>query len=240
MMVLPAIDLKDGRCVRLRQGNMAEETCYAEDPVAMAKHWERLGAERLHLVDLNGAIEGCPRHMKEIAAIVKAVSIPVQVGGGIRSWEVVHQYLQLGVHQVVLGTSVLEDERLLEHACRDFPARILLGLDVKVDRVAVRGWTQVSLVSPESILSRMCQYALGGVVFTEISRDGMLQGPNLQALAQAVRITPVPLIASGGITSVADIQAIRALGSKIMGVIIGKALYEGTLDLPTAIEAAAW
>jgi len=238
MVVIPAIDLKDGRCVRLRQGDMNQETSYSQDPPAMAKHWEDLGAQRLHVVDLNGAVDGKPQNFDHVLAITRAISIPVQVGGGIRSLKTIREYFSQGVSKVVLGTAVLENPSLLEVASREFPDRILIGVDVKDGKVAVHGWTNVSESTPDEVFQTLKIYALAGVIFTEISRDGMLDGPNLSALEHAAHISPFPVIASGGVTRVEDIQAVKKLGSKIAGVIVGKALYEGTLTLPSALEAA--
>ena len=238
MLVIPAIDLKDGRCVRLRQGDMAQETTYSDDPTAMARQWEALGAQRLHVVDLNGAVNGNPHNMEHVRAIAAAVSIPVHVGGGIRSLAVVKDYFSHGVSRVVLGTAALENTAFLAEACACFPDKIFVGVDVKQGKVALHGWTNLSDSTAEHVLGSLKEYPLAGVIFTEISRDGMLEGPNVPALRDAVRASPVPLIASGGITRVEDIRAIKRLGHKIIGVIVGKALYEGTLDLPAALAEA--
>ena len=238
MMVIPAIDLKDGRCVRLRQGDMAQETTYSDDPAAMARQWEALGAQRLHVVDLNGAVNGKPHNMDHVRAVADAVSIPVHVGGGIRSLDVIKDYFSHGVSRVVLGTAALENTAFLADACERFPGKIFVGVDVKQGKVALHGWTNLSESTAEPVLASLKEYPLAGVIFTEISRDGMLEGPNVPALREAVQASPVPLIASGGITRVEDIRAIRELGPKIIGVIVGKALYEGTLDLPAALAEA--
>lgn len=238
MIIIPAIDLKEGRCVRLRQGDLKQETWYSDDPPAMASHWERLGAQCLHIVDLDGAVEGVPKNFDRITAIVKAVSIPIQVGGGIRSLDLIRTYFSHGVQRVVLGTAVLENPRLLAQASEEFPGQVLVGVDAKNGKVAVRGWTNLSETSPESVVSALSPYSLAGVIFTEISRDGMLSGPNLTALKGVVDVSPFPVIASGGISRIEDIDAIKKLGTKITGAIVGKALYEGTLDLPQAIRAA--
>lgn len=238
MMVIPAIDLKEGRCVRLRQGDMNQETAYSRDPAAVARQWEQLGASRLHVVDLNGAVNGTPENMDHVRAIAKAVSIPIQVGGGIRSLDTVKAYVDQGVSHVVMGTAVLENAACLAEACAQFPDKIFIGLDVKEGKVALHGWTNLSDSTPDHVFASLKAYPVAGVVFTEISRDGMLQGPNLGALREAVQASPVPLIASGGVTRAEDVRAIKRLGQKITGVIIGKALYEGTLDLPTALAEA--
>lgn len=238
MMVIPAIDLKDGRCVRLRQGDLAQETTYSDDPAAMARQWEALGAQRLHVVDLDGAVNGKPHNMEHVRAIAAAVSIPIQVGGGIRSLAVIKEYFSHGVSRVVLGTAALENSMFLAEACDCFPDKIFVGIDVKQGKVALHGWTNLSESTAESVLPSLKEYALAGVIFTEISRDGMLEGPNVPALRDAAQASPVPLIASGGITRVEDIRVIKQLGQKIIGVIVGKALYEGTLDLPSALAEA--
>jgi phosphoribosylformimino-5-aminoimidazole carboxamide ribotide isomerase len=239
MLVIPAVDLKDGRCVRLRQGDMRQETTYSDNPPVMALHWERLGARLLHIVDLNGAIDGRPQNVSQIESILKAVSIPVQIGGGIRTMETIRQYLSHGASRVVLGTAVLENPTLLERACEEFPGRVLVGLDAKGGKVAVRGWTSVSGTLASDLMPRLFGYPLAAVIYTDITRDGMLEGPNLSALREIVTCSHVPVIASGGISRIEDIRAVKSLGSRIEGAIVGKALYDGKLDLTTAIEAAS-
>ena len=238
MVIIPAIDLKNGRCVRLRQGDMNQETRYSDDPPAMARHWQTLGAEWLHVVDLDGAFEGAPKHLPQVIGIAKTLSIPIQVGGGIRSLDTVRRYLSEGVNRVVFGTAALEDTDLIVKACEEFPGKIMIGIDSRKGQVALRGWKNVSQTSPSQLLQGFSQYPLGGVIFTDISRDGMLKGPNLTALQTMASLSPFPLIASGGVTKVDDIESIGGLGPKITGIIIGKALYEGTIDLKTAIQVA--
>ena len=238
MIIIPAIDLKKGRCVRLRQGDMSQETRYSDDPGAMAQHWQTLGAQCLHIVDLDGAVEGAPKHRRQVESIAKNLTIPVQVGGGIRTLDTIRHYISEGVNRVVLGTAALEDTDLILKACQEFPGKIMIGIDTRQGQVAVRGWMDVSPTSPEQLIQSFSQYPLGGVIFTDIGRDGMLTGPNLKALQAMASLSPFPLIASGGVTKVEDIHAIRGLGPNITGIIIGKALYEGTIDLPTAIQAA--
>lgn len=239
MLVIPAIDLKDGRCVRLRQGDMEQATMYSQDPAAMAAHWQGLGAPRLHLVDLDGAVEGRPMNLSVIKAILTAISVPAQVGGGIRDIETVRGYLALGVARVVLGTAALLNKDLLEKACAEFPGRIMAGVDARGDKVAVRGWTSLSETSTEELLRALSGYPLGGVIYTDIARDGMLEGPNLSGLRKVVDSAPTAVIASGGISRIEDLLAIEALGPRIEGVIVGKALYEGRLPLPAAIAAVS-
>lgn len=238
MLVIPAIDLKDGRCVRLRQGDLQRETVYSDDPPAMAGRWEAQGARWLHLVDLNGAVDGTPKNQSAIEAIVRAVSVPVQVGGGIRSVETISRYLSIGVARVVLGTAVLEQRTLLDEACARFPDRILVGIDARNGQVAVRGWTSLSATTTHDLLAQLKGYALAGIIYTDISRDGMLEGPNLEGLKDIASRSPVPVIASGGVSRVEDVQAIKAIGPSVTGVIVGKALYDGKLDLRAALAAA--
>ncbi|MGH7206950.1 MAG: 1-(5-phosphoribosyl)-5-[(5-phosphoribosylamino)methylideneamino]imidazole-4-carboxamide isomerase [Nitrospiraceae bacterium] len=239
MLVIPAIDLKDGRCVRLRQGDMSEETVYSGDPAATALRWEGLGARLLHVVDLNGAIEGQPRNLPQIEAILKAVSVPVQIGGGIRTAETIRMYFARGASRVVVGTAALQDRTVLERACAEFPRRVWVGIDARNGKVALRGWTVLSETSVRDLLQTLSGYPLGGVIYTDIAKDGMLEGPNLDALRELVNWSPVPVIASGGISRVEDIRAIKALGPRVEGAIVGKALYDGKLDLKQAMAALA-
>jgi phosphoribosylformimino-5-aminoimidazole carboxamide ribotide isomerase len=239
VLLIPAIDLKDGRCVRLRQGDMRRETIYSEYPAAVALQWEQLGAPLLHVVDLNGAIEGRPANLVQIEAILNAVSVPIQVGGGVRTLDTVRTYLGCGAKRVVMGTAVLQDRAVLEDACELFPERILVGIDAKNGKVAVKGWTAVSDTSARDLVKTLAGLNLIGVIYTDISRDGMLQGPDLSSLNAFVKDSPVPVIASGGITRIEDIRAIRALDPRIEGVIVGKALYDGKLDFKAALAAVA-
>ena len=235
MLLIPAIDLKDGKCVRLRQGEMSEVTQYSDDPVSMAEHWQNLGAQYLHIVDLDGAVEGVPKHLPQIEAIAKKLVIPVQVGGGIRNMETVQAYQSCGVDRVVVGTAALQDTEFLAVIAQQYPQKILVGIDVKQGLVAVHGWKTVSTLTPQQVFHSMRDLPLGGIVFTDISRDGMLRGPNISALQEAAEVSPVPIIASGGVTALEDVQAIREIQGNISGVIIGKALYEGALDLKAAL-----
>ena len=237
MLVIPAIDLKDGRCVRLRQGDMAAETIYSDDVTEVARKWEQSGARLIHVVDLNGAVDGEPKNLPQIQSILRSISASIQVGGGIRSLETVRQYLNAGVSRVVLGTAALTNRMLLEEACREFPKRVLLGLDAREGRVAVKGWTSVSEVKAIDLLKELSGSSIGAVIYTDIARDGMLGGPNLSALKVIVDCSPFPVIASGGITSLEDLRAVRALGAQIEGAIVGKALYDGKLDFSSVVAA---
>ncbi|MBH0179010.1 MAG: 1-(5-phosphoribosyl)-5-[(5-phosphoribosylamino)methylideneamino]imidazole-4-carboxamide isomerase [Nitrospira sp.] len=237
MLVIPAIDLKDGRCVRLRQGDMAAETVYSDDVQAVAKQWQAGGAHLIHVVDLNGAVDGEPRNLPHIETVIKTVSVKVQVGGGIRTIETVRRYLHAGVSRVVLGTAALTDRAFLEQACKEFPGRILLGLDARDGKVAVKGWTAVSDVRAVDLLKEVSGCAIGAVIYTDIARDGMLSGPNIPALEEIVAHASCPVIASGGISRIEDLLAVRSLGPRIEGAIVGKALYDGKLDYRAAVAA---
>ena len=239
MLVIPAIDLKDGRCVRLRQGDMAAETIYSGDVSLMARRWQEAGARIIHLVDLNGAVEGEPKNFPHIEAIRQAVDIEIQVGGGIRNRDTVRRYLQSGISRVVLGTSALTARAFLDEACGEFPRRILLGLDARDGKVAVKGWTSTSETKAIDLLKELAGYPLGAVIYTDIARDGMLDGPNLFALAEIATYSAFPVIASGGISRIEDLKAVRSLGPQVVGAIVGKALYDGKLDYRAAMAALA-
>ncbi|OQW45731.1 MAG: 1-(5-phosphoribosyl)-5-((5-phosphoribosylamino)methylideneamino)imidazole-4-carboxamide isomerase [Nitrospira sp. HN-bin3] len=237
MVVIPAIDLKDGRCVRLRQGDLAAETVYSEDVIGVARKWQECGAGLIHVVDLNGAVGGEPRNLPQIEAVRKAVTVDVQVGGGIRTIETVRQYLNAGVSRVVLGTAALMDRAFLEQACAEFPRQIVLGLDARDGKVAVRGWTAVSDTRAIDLLNEVSGLAIRAVIYTDIARDGMLNGPNLTALKEVAASSAFPVIASGGISRIEDLLAVRSLGSRIEGAIVGKALYDGHVDYRAALTA---
>ncbi|MBI5673962.1 MAG: 1-(5-phosphoribosyl)-5-[(5-phosphoribosylamino)methylideneamino]imidazole-4-carboxamide isomerase [Nitrospirae bacterium] len=237
MLVIPAIDLKDGRCVRLRQGDMADETVYSDDVTEVARRWQQQGAGLIHVVDLNGAVDGEPKNLPYIESVMNAVRVKVQIGGGIRTIDTVRRYLNAGVSRVVLGTAALTNRALLDLACQEFPQRIVLGLDARDGRIAVKGWTSVSDVKAIDLLKELSGCAIAAVVYTDIARDGMLNGPNLAALKEVVECSSFPVIASGGITRLEDLQAVRSLGPKIEGAIVGKALYDGKLDLKAAVAA---
>ena len=237
MLVIPAIDVKDGRCVRLRQGDLAAETVYSHDVAAVARKWQQDGATLIHVVDLNGAVDGEPRNLPSIEAVLKTVSVKVQVGGGIRTLHTVRRYLNTGVFRVVLGTAALTDRAFLEQACNEFPGRIVLGLDARDGHVAVKGWTSLSNTRAIDLLKDLSGCHISAVIYTDISRDGMLSGPNIPALRDVVEVSSFPVIASGGITRAEDLRAVQALGPRIEGAIVGKALYDGKLDYAAAMKA---
>ena len=239
MIVIPAIDIKGGRCVRLKQGQMSKETLYSDAPEEMALKWFEQGAERLHLVDLDGATEGRPVNGEVIRNIVNAVPIPIELGGGIRNRETIEAYLDLGVSRIILGTVAFKDPEFVTLACNKFPGLITLGIDAKKDLVAVEGWTEETDMTPAEMASRYEETGVSEIIYTDIHRDGMRTGPNVQmtkALAMAVKI---PVIASGGISDIDDVAKIVTLSEYgVIGMITGKALYEGTLDLADAIRVA--
>lgn len=232
MLLIPAIDLKDGRCVRLRQGRMEDETIFSEDPVAMADRWVGLGARRLHLVDLNGAFAGAPVNAGVIRAIAKAhPGLPIQVGGGIRNEAGIAAYLEAGVSFAIIGTRAVRDPDFVDLACRSFPGSIIVGLDAKDGWVAVDGWATLTEHRVEDLARRFEQSGVSALVYTDIGRDGMLSGPNLEATKALAEAISIPVIASGGITDIEDIRALCALqASGVMGAITGRAIYAGTLD----------
>jgi phosphoribosylformimino-5-aminoimidazole carboxamide ribotide isomerase len=239
VIVIPAIDLKDGRCVRLRQGQMNDETVYSKDPAELARHWETEGAQLLHVVDLNGAVKGLPRNRSAIEAILKAVRIPVQVGGGIRDLRTIEEYFTAGATRVVLGTAVSGNLKMLEEACELFPGRLIAGVDAKDGKLAIRGWTEILEQDATEFVGRFNNFPLYAVIYTDIGQDGMLAGPNVEALRRMVSACPVPLIASGGITTVEDLREVQSIGPTVIGAIVGKALYEGMIKLPAAMAAVA-
>lgn len=241
MEVWPAIDLRGGKCVRLRQGDYGQETVFGDDPAAMARRWCDAGADRLHLVDLDGARLGGPAdgqsaNLAAVRAILEAVNVPCQLGGGIRDALAVRRALDLGVSRLVVGTRALKDEDWFRGICRAHPGQLVLGIDARDGRVAVEGWTEVSDRGALELAHNFSTEPLAALVVTDISKDGMLAGPNLQTIREFVTAVPLPIIASGGMTSLDDVRQVRALGAS--GCIIGRALYEGQLRLEDALRAA--
>ena len=236
MIVIPAIDLKNGKCVRLVQGNMDQETVYSDNPLQMARRWEQLGAELLHLVDLDGAVEGTPKNLDLIQEMVKGLFMPVEVGGGIRSLETIDSYIRAGAMRVVIGTRAVEDPDFLTEACRRFPGKILAGIDARNGYVAVHGWTKVT-ERPATDLAREIQgQGVSAVIFTDIHRDGMQTGPNIESTRALAESISIPVIASGGISSLEDVRALmRIEPCGVIGAITGRALYTGALDLREAM-----
>ena len=236
MLIIPAIDLKDGQCVRLRQGRMDDATVFSDDPVAMAAHWVAQGARRLHLVDLNGAFAGKPVNGDAVRAIARAhPELPIQIGGGIRSVDTIEAYLGAGVRYVIIGTQAVREPDFVTRVCREFPGRIIVGIDASAGRVATDGWAEVSEVKAVDLARRFAADGVSAIVYTDIERDGMMQGVNVAATVALAQAGGIPVIASGGVTGLDDIRALKAVaGQGILGAITGRAIYEGTLDLAAA------
>ncbi|MEM2983333.1 MAG: 1-(5-phosphoribosyl)-5-[(5-phosphoribosylamino)methylideneamino]imidazole-4-carboxamide isomerase [Candidatus Bathyarchaeia archaeon] len=239
MIIIPAVDIKEGRCVRLLQGRPEEETVYSNDPETMAMRWEQEGAKRLHVVDLDGAFVGRPLNRDTVKRLLKAVKVPVQVGGGIRDIRTIEEYLEDGVDRVILGTAALEEMNFLKEACSLFPGKIAVGLDTKDGRLAVRGWRELVDLTPLQIARSIERYGICCLIYTDILRDGTQKGINVQATAELARSISIPVIASGGVASIEDIRNISKFAHYgIEGVIIGKALYSGRIILSEAIKVA--
>lgn len=235
MQIYPAIDLRGGLCVRLKQGDYQKETVFDSDPVAVAKRWESQGAQWLHLVDLDGARAGKPTNGEVIRSICSSVKIPCQVGGGIRTDDHVRALFSWGVERIVLGTRALQDPTWLRRVCERYPHRIALGLDAREGRVAIHGWIETSQQTAIEVARQAAQWPLAAMIYTDIHRDGMLEGPNFDALRAMRAVIDLPVFASGGVTTIDDVRNLAALG--LSGCIIGRALYEGKIDLTQAIEA---
>ncbi len=241
MLIIPAIDLKDGHCVRLKQGLMEEATVFSEDPGAMARHWLDQGARRLHLVDLNGAFAGKPVNEEAIKSIVAAVGsdIPVQLGGGIRDLDTIERYLDDGITYVIIGTAAVKTPGFLHDACNAFPGHIIVGLDAKDGKVAVDGWSKLTHHDVIDLAKKFEGYGVEAIVYTDIGRDGMLSGVNIEATVKLAQELTIPVIASGGITNLDDVSALcKVEGEGIMGAITGRAIYQGTLDFGAAQKLA--
>lgn len=237
MLIIPAIDLKDGRCVRLKQGRMSDETIFSNAPEDMAVKWFEQGAKRLHLVDLDGAFQGKPINKTAIEKIIRAVPVPIQLGGGIRDMDTIKAYFDLGLHYLILGTVAHKDPKLVEEACDKFPGQILLGIDAKDDRVALEGWTEEIVLTPVELAKRFEGVSMTAVIYTDIHRDGMKTGPNVDATRALATAIQIPVIASGGISTISDVFEVSTLSENgVMGMITGRALYDGSLDLVEAIR----
>ncbi len=232
MLLIPAIDLKDGKCVRLKQGRMEDTTVFSDDPVAMADRWVEAGARRLHLVDLNGAFEGKPMNAGVIKAIAeKHPDLPIQVGGGIRDEDTIQTYLDAGVQYVIIGTKAVNTPHFVNDVCLEFPGHIIVGLDAKDGKVAIDGWSKLSKHDVIDMAQHFEQDGVAAIVYTDISRDGMMSGVNIEATVKLAQSITIPVIASGGITNLDDVRALCGVADEgIMGAITGRAIYEGTLD----------
>ncbi len=242
MLIIPAIDIKDGQCVRLEQGRMDKATVFSTKPGDAAAHWASQGAQRLHVVDLNGAVAGKPRNEAAIKAIVAAVDsdVPIQLGGGIRDLETIERYLDDGVSYVVIGTAAVKNPGFLHEACDAFPGHIIVGLDAKDGKVATDGWSKLTGHDVVDLARRFQDYGVEAVIYTDIGRDGMMTGVNIEATVRLAQALTVPVIASGGLNSVEDIHRLMAVEHEgITGCIAGRAIYEGKLDFAAALKAAA-
>jgi phosphoribosylformimino-5-aminoimidazole carboxamide ribotide isomerase len=242
VLIIPAIDLKDGRCVRLKQGDMSTATVFSDDPVAMAKHWAAQGAKRLHIVDLNGAIAGRPKNEKVIRDMIAAVGdkVAIQLGGGIRDLDAIESYIDAGVTYVIVGTAAVKNPGFLSDACYAFPGHVIAGLDAKDGKVAVEGWSKMTGHDVVDLAKKFEEYGVEAIIYTDIGRDGMMSGVNIDATLKLAQALKTPLIASGGLNSIADVQAIcsKLVPEGVIGAIAGRALYEGKLDLKAAQAAA--
>lgn len=240
MLLIPAIDLKDGKCVRLRQGRMEDDTVFSDNPVEVAGRWVAAGARRIHLVDLDGAFAGKPRNAEVIHQIVEAYpDVPVQIGGGIRDEDTIQAYLNAGVQYVIIGTKAVSEPHFVRDVAVEFPGHIIVGLDAKDGKVAIDGWSKLSRHDVIDLAQKFEQQGVEAIIYTDISRDGMMQGVNVEATANLARAIRIPVIASGGITNMEDIHALGAVAEEgIMGAITGRAIYEGTLDFAAAEKIA--
>lgn len=236
MKVWPAIDIRGGKCVRLRQGDYARETVFADNPLEMAKHWTNLGARRFHLVDLDGAKSGDSINFQIICELVESVGIPCEIGGGIRSEKTIQKYLDVGLHRLVVGTLAIQEQDWFTEMCRKFPGKLVLGIDARDGFVATDGWLQTSQISAIELAKWFEELPIAAIVYTDIATDGMMQGPNLAAMKEMQKEVSVEVVASGGVTTIQDVENLKNAG--FQGCIIGRALYEKTIDLPEAIRVA--
>ncbi len=236
MLIIPAIDLKEGACVRLEQGLMDKATVYSGDPATTAKQWESQGAELLHIVDLNGAFAGVPKNLDAIKAIRAAIRIPIEVGGGIRDMDTINTLIALGIDRIILGTAAIENPAFVQEACNAFPGRIIVGIDAKDGLVAIKGWAEVTKINAADLAKQMQVHGVITIIYTDIKRDGMLSGPNIEATQALAKALHIPVIASGGVHTMKDIENLLAIRhSGVSGVITGKAIYSGSLNLKEAI-----
>ncbi len=241
MIIIPAVDIKNGKCVRLLQGRMDEETVFSDDPAAMAKKWEDQGAEIIHVVDLDGAFEKSPQNLSSIKKILETVNVPIQIGGGIRNRETIKMFLDIGVRKVIIGTEAIRNPQLVKDACELFPGQIIVGIDARNGMVAIEGWTQVTQVSAVDLAKQFEDSGVGAINFTDIHRDGMQSGPNISETRRLAEAVSIPVVASGGVSTIEDIKNLLPLEKTgVMGVITGRALYSGTLSLKQAIQISGF
>jgi len=237
MIIIPAVDIKNGKCFRLLQGRMQDETFYSNDPAAMASKWAGLGARLIHVIDLDGAFSKSPQNMASIRKILKTVNVPIQLGGGIRNEETVHRYLEMGVRRVIIGTEAIKQPGFVKKVCQAHPQRILVGIDARNGKVAIDGWTQTTQVDAVDLARQFEDCGVAAINFTDIQRDGMQTGPNLDATRRLAEAVSIPVVASGGVSCIQDVKNVLPLQKVgVIGVIIGKALYSGALDLKAALD----
>jgi len=240
MIIIPAVDIKNGNCVRLLQGRMDDETVYSDDPQAMASKWSRLGAKFIHVIDLDGAFAKSPQNLGSIRKILQSVNVPIQLGGGIRNEETVHMYLEMGVKRVIIGTGAIKEPDFVKKVCKTYPGQIVVGIDARNGKVAIDGWTQTTRIEAMELAKKFEDCGVAAINFTDIHRDGMQTGPNLNATLRLAEAVSIPVVASGGVSSIEDIKNLLPLETAgVAGVIIGKALYSGKLDLKEALDLTA-
>ena len=235
MILYPAIDLKDGACVRLYKGEMGQATVFNDDPAAQAKAFEAAGCRWLHLVDLNGAFAGAPVNVAAVEGILKATSVPAQLGGGIRDMATIEGWLEKGLSRVILGTVAVREPDLMRAAARAFPGKVAVGIDARDGRVAVEGWAETTEMTAHDLARSFEDAGVAAIIYTDIDRDGAMQGPNMDATAALARAVSIPVIASGGVSSMADLAALKASSAPLDGVISGRALYDGAITIPEAV-----
>ena len=239
MIIIPAVDIKNGKCVRLLQGRMTDDTVYSDDPAAMAVKWAQLGAQIIHVIDLDGAFSKSPQNVTRISEIAQSVKVPIQLGGGIRNEKTVAMYLEMGIGRVIIGTEAIKRPEFVKRICTTYPDQIIVGIDARNGKVAIDGWTQTTHVEAVDLARAFEDCGVAAINFTDIQRDGMQTGPNLKATRQLAEAISIPVVASGGVSSIQDIRNLVTLEEfGIIGVIVGKALYSGQLDLKTALKIA--
>ena len=237
MIIIPAVDIKNGKCVRLLQGRMDAETIYSDQPEAMAAKWARLGAPLIHVVDLDGAFAKSPQNVSSIRNILGSVDVPIQVGGGIRNEKTVHMYLQMGIQRVIIGSEAINKPAFVKKVCKKYPDRVVIGIDARNGKVAIDGWKETTRIEVVDLAKKFEDCGIAAINFTDIHRDGMQTGPNLEAIRRLAEAISIPVVASGGISSIRDIRRLLPLEEVgVVGIIIGKALYSGGLDLKEALD----
>jgi len=239
MLIIPAVDIKNGKCVRLFQGRLDSETVFSDDPAAMAKRWENEGAEIIHVIDLDGAVEKSPKNLNSIERIIESVEAYIQVGGGIRTAKTAKMYLDLGVKRVIIGTEAIKNPNFVKDACKAFPDQIVVGIDARDGLVAIEGWTETTRIKAVDLARRFEDCGVAAINFTDIHRDGMETGPNIEATRRIAEAVSIPVVASGGVSTIEDIKKLMPLEAVgVVGVITGRALYSGSLSLKAAIEVS--